>query len=140
MPAFELHVRTSGEGDVIDLTSNVTSCIAQTSVRHGLVCVFVVGSTASITTIEFEPGLVEDLPVSLERLAPRDGEYQHEHRWHDDNGHSHVRAAVMGPSVTVPVIDGDIPLGTWQQIVLVELDTRRRERRVVVQVIGDALP
>jgi secondary thiamine-phosphate synthase enzyme len=98
----------------------------------------VVGSTAALTTLEYEPGLVEhDLAAALERLAPRAGRYVHEETWHDDNGHSHVRAALIGPSLALPVVDGDLPLGTWQQAVLVDVDTRPRQRRVVVTVVGE---
>ena len=99
--------------------------------------VLVVGSTAAITTLEFEPGLLKDIPRVLERIAPADDVYQHELTWHDDNGHSHVKAALLGPSITVPVADGRMTLGTWQQIVLIELDTRPRDRLVVVQAMGE---
>ncbi len=103
----------------------------------GYVVIFV-GSTAGITTTEFEPGLVNnDLEALFERLAPEDGRYLHEETWHDDNGHSHVRASLLGASLTIPVIDGRMPLGTWQQIVLLDFDTRGRTRNVIVQVIGE---
>jgi secondary thiamine-phosphate synthase enzyme len=112
-------------------------CIAKSGMRNGLSTAFVVGSTAAITTMEYEPGLLEDLPRVLERIIPSDDVYRHELTWHDDNGHSHVKAALLGPSVTVPVADGVMTLGTWQQIVLIELDTRPRDRQVVVQVLGE---
>jgi len=105
--------------------------------RQGIATVFVVGSTAGITTIEFEPGAVADLNRLFEELAPRDAEYQHHLRWGDDNGSSHVRAALLGPSLTVPFAEGDLLLGTWQQIMLVEFDTRPRDREIVIQVIGE---
>ena len=98
---------------------------------------FVPGSTAGLTTVEFEPGLVRDLPVAFERIAPRDATYHHEETWHDGNGHSHVRASTIGPSLTVPVAAGGLVLGTWQQIILVDFDNRARERRVVVTVLGN---
>jgi secondary thiamine-phosphate synthase enzyme len=131
-----VEVRTRGEGDVLDLTPEVRAAISRSKLRDGIACVFVVGSTAAITTIEFEPGLVEDVAVALERVAPEDARYAHEARWGDDNGHSHVRAALIGPSVCIPIVDGALVLGTWQQVVLCELDTRGRERKVVVQVVG----
>ncbi len=98
----------------------------------------VVGSTAALTTLEYEPGLVNhDVATALERLAPQDAEYEHEKTWHDDNGHSHIRASLIGPSLALPVIDGTVPLGTWQQVVLVDMDTRPRSRTVAVTVVGD---
>jgi secondary thiamine-phosphate synthase enzyme len=130
-------IATTGQGDVHDVTSVAAGAVSQSGLRSGILTVFVVGSTAGITTLEFEPGVVADLDRALESLAPRHGEYQHHLRWHDDNGSSHVRAALVGPSVTVPMIDGRMVLGTWQQIALVELDTRGRQREVVVQVMGE---
>src|SRR5688572_18710649 len=114
----QLSYETSGEGDMLDISAGVQRALLEADLRAGLVTVFVIGSTAAITTIEFEPGLQRDLPEALERIAPRDGAYEHEHRWHDDNGHSHVRASLIGPSLTLPVVDGRLTLGTWQQIVL----------------------
>jgi secondary thiamine-phosphate synthase enzyme len=127
-------VRTSGQGDVQDITRLVAD--AARAVRDGVVTVFVVGSTAAITTIEFEPGAVEDLNALFESLAPRDGEYRHHQRWGDDNGSSHVRAALLGPSLTIPIVRGELTLGTWQQIVLVEMDTRPREREIILQIMA----
>lgn len=138
--ASEWVVRTRGEVQVVDLTDEVRKRVRESGVREGIACVFVVGSTAAVTTLEFEPGLAEeDLPNALDRLFPRHGagvEYGHERMWRDGNGHSHVRAAFLGPSLTVPVVGGEPVLGTWQQVVLVELDNKPRERRVVVQVVG----
>ena len=111
--------------------------LAQSGVRAGIVTVFVVGSTAAITTIEFEPGAVHDLNAVFEELAPRAGEYRHHLRWNDDNGSSHVRAALLGPSITVPFVEGELSLGTWQQIALFEFDTRPRRRQLIVQIIGE---
>ena len=130
-------VNTSGQGDAHDITDSVRRAIAEGGVRSGIATVLVVGSTASITTIEFEPGAVADLNRLFDRLAPRGADYQHHLRWGDDNGSSHVRAALLGPSVTVPFTDLALELGTWQQIMLLEFDTRAREREVVVQIIGE---
>ena len=131
------HVRTTGQGDAHDLTAAVATAVRESKCRAGLATVFVVGSTAVITTIEFEDGVIHDLNRVLEHLAPRSADYQHHLRWHDDNGSSHVRAGLIGPSVTVPFVDGTPTLGTWQQIILLECDTRGRDREVVVQVIGE---
>lgn len=121
---------------MIDITEQVAAAVLDSTVGSGVVTVFVVGSTAAITTIEFEPGLMLDLPAALERLAPKGAGYEHERRWHDDNGHSHVRASIIGPSLSVPITEGKLTLGTWQQIVLIELDTRARTREVVVQIVS----
>jgi secondary thiamine-phosphate synthase enzyme len=130
-------ISTSGQGDAHDLTSAVASTVAKSKIRNGIVTVFVVGSTAGLTTIEFEPGAVHDLNEVFETLAPRDGEYRHHLRWGDDNGSSHARAALLGPSITVPFKDGKLLLGTWQQIALFEFDTRPRQREIVVQILGE---
>ena len=132
-----IDVRTTGQGDVRDLTDAVGRAVSAAALESGIATVFVTGSTAGITTIEFEPGVVSDLDRVFERLAPRRGEYAHHLRWGDDNGSSHVRAAMLGPSVTVPVVGGRLALGTWQQIVLVEFDTGPRERHVIVQAVGE---
>lgn len=133
-----LHVDSRGDGQVLDITAEVSRLVAQSGITDGLVCVFVVGSTAAITTTEAEPGLVDhDLLAFFERIAPAGIEYQHERTWNDDNGHAHVRASAVGPSLTVPLVDGRMTLGTWQQIVLIDFDTRPRRREVVVQVVGD---
>ena len=129
-------IDTSGQGDTRDLTPLVTRVIAESSMTSGLATIAVVGSTAGITTIEFEPGAVADLNALWEVLAPRDGDYQHHLRWGDDNGSSHVRAAMLGPSVSIPFDEGRLCVGTWQQVVLVEFDTRPRRRDVVIQLIA----
>jgi secondary thiamine-phosphate synthase enzyme len=132
-------VATHGNTQVIDITASVARAIQAAGIRDGLVCVFVVGSTASITTTEAEPGLVtHDLKAFFERIAPEDDYYKHEATWGDDNGHAHVRASAVGPSLTVPLVGGQMTLGTWQQIVLIDFDTRGRQREIVVQVVGDA--
>jgi len=130
------HIQTSGQGDARDVTKLVAGDLARAAVTAGIVNIAVIGSTAGITTIEFEPGAVSDLNGLLERLAPRDGEYRHHLRWGDDNGSSHVRAALVGPSITIPIVDRALCLGTWQQIVLLEFDTQARRREVIVQLIG----
>ncbi|HKE84842.1 MAG TPA: secondary thiamine-phosphate synthase enzyme YjbQ [Vicinamibacterales bacterium] len=129
-------IETQGQGDVQDVTSLVSRVIRKSSMTAGLATIAVVGSTAGVTTIEFEPGAVADLNRVWEQLAPRDGEYQHHLRWGDDNGSSHVRAAMLGPSLSIPFDDGRLCVGTWQQIVLIEFDTRGRTREIVVQLIG----
>ncbi len=130
-------VSTSGQGDAHDMTAVVRRAVKDAGIGDGLATVFVIGSTAGMTTIEFEPGAVHDLNAVFERLAPRGGSYQHHLRWGDDNGSSHVRAALLGPSVTVPVKEGELLLGPWQQIALFEFDTQPRRRDVIVQVVGE---
>ena len=129
--------RTSGQGDLRDVTGAVAAAVAGSGLSAGIVTVAVVGSTAGVTTIEYEPGAVADFDAALERLAPRHGAYRHHERWGDDNGSSHVRAALLGPSLTLPFTDGRVRLGRWQQIVLAELDTRPRSRQVIVQMLGE---
>ena len=133
----KLQIPTKGQGDARDITEQVASVVSASAARTGIATVFVVGSTAGLTTIEFEPGAIADLNGLFETLAPRDGEYRHHLRWGDDNGSSHVRSALLGPSLTVPFVDGALTLGTWQQIMLLEFDTRPRKREVVVQIVGE---
>jgi secondary thiamine-phosphate synthase enzyme len=130
-------IATTGQGDAHDITAVVTAAVGASGQHAGIATVSVVGSTAAITTIEFEPGAIADLNDVLETLAPRHGEYAHHLRWGDDNGSSHVRAALLGPSVTIPFAAGELALGRWQQIMLLECDTRPRARDLVVQVIGE---
>src|SRR5262245_4268805 len=132
-----LEISTTGQGDTHDVTGVVARAVAESDIRAGIVTVFVVGSTAGVTTIEFESGALHDLDAVFEALAPRNAEYRHHLRWGDDNGSSHVRAALLGPSVTVPFKDGQLLLGTWQQIALIELDTRPRRREIVLQIVGE---
>ena len=132
-----LRLKTKGQGDAHDITDGVRRAVAESGLTAGIATVFVVGSTAGITSIEFEPGAIADLNRLFDHLAPRDAEYEHHLRWGDDNGSSHVRAALLGPSITVPVTDGAPILGTWQQIILLEFDTRPREREVIVQLVGE---
>lgn len=131
------HVSTRGSSQIIDVTPNVAEVVRDRGLREGQALVFVSGSTAGLTTVEFEPGLVRDLTEAFERLAPQGHHYHHEDRWHDGNGHSHVRASLLGPSLVVPVKDGTLMLGTWQQIVLVDFDNRPRQRDIVVQLTGE---
>ena len=132
-----ISVKTKGEVDIIDLTDQIEETVSNSELKNGIVTVFVPGSTGALTTIEYEPGLLEDLPATFERLVPRNISYEHEKRWHDGNGHSHVRASILGPSLTVPFNDSKLILGTWQQIVFIELDVRSRARNIVLQIIGE---
>ncbi|MBN1297931.1 YjbQ family protein [bacterium] len=129
--------KTRGSGDTIDLTPSIQRSLADCGLKNGTVTVFVPGSTASVTTMEWEPGVVDDFRDALERAAPESREYKHHLRWQDGNGHSHVRAAWIGPSLTIPFTDGNLTLGTWQQIVLVDFDTTPRQRRLILQILGE---
>ncbi len=133
----ELHLDTEGEGDVVNITPDLGGLLNATGLRSGLLTVFVSGSTAALTTIEFEPGLEEDLKKALNRLVPDDIPYAHNKTWSDGNGHSHIRASIIGPSLTIPFKDGRLTLGTWQQVVLVEMDIRSRSRQLIIQIIGE---
>jgi secondary thiamine-phosphate synthase enzyme len=128
---------TEGYSDVVDITSEVEKVIDESGVRNGIVCITVTGSTASVTTIEFEPALVQDMKDLLEKIAPRTQRSMHSETWGDDNGFSHLRASLMGPGISLPVSEGRLQTGTWQQVVLIDHDNRSRERKVRVQVIGD---
>ena len=133
----ELTVSTSGHGDMHDLTQRVAATVAKSKIKVGIVNVFNVGSTAAVGTIEFEPGLQQDLPEILNKLIPPSRSYGHEQAWHDGNGHSHLQATLLGPSLTVPVVSGKLVLGTWQQIFHLECDVRGRKRTVIITVNGD---
>jgi secondary thiamine-phosphate synthase enzyme len=128
---------THGHGDMHDLTDRVAAVVGRSKIRTGIAHVFTVGSTAAVGTIEFEPGLRKDLPAILDRLMPPSREYGHEQTWHDGNGHSHLQATTLGPGLSVPVGDGELILGTWQQIFHLECDIRARERTIVVTVMGE---
>jgi len=132
-----IKIETSGEVQIIDITVQVQALLAKRNLNDGLATVFVPGSTATVTTIEYEPGLIADIKKALDRIAPKDGHYEHDQRWHDGNGHSHVRASFLKPSVTIPFSNTTLMLGTWQQLVFIELDVRPRSRTIVVQLIGD---
>jgi secondary thiamine-phosphate synthase enzyme len=133
----QITLHTKGNGDIIDITGDVAGAVAAAEIASGTVTVFIAGSTAGVTTVEYEPGLVADLQELWERIAPSDIEYQHNRRWGDGNGHSHVRASLLGASLAVPFKDNRLMLGTWQQIVVVDFDNRARSRQVILQLMGD---
>lgn len=133
--AGALRLATRGDGHVVDLTEGVARVVATSGVRTGVACVFAVGSTAAVSTMEHEPGGVADLQALLDRLIPREERYQHNVRNADTNAHAHLRAALIGPSESIPVVDGRLGLGTWQQVVLVDFDDRPRDRTVLVHVL-----
>ena len=133
----QIKISSKSENDIIDITEQVADAISESGISNGTITVFVSGSTGAITTIEYEPGLVKDFPEMLSRVAPDDINYEHEQRWHDGNGRSHVKASLVGPSLTVPFKDRQLLLGTWQQIVFLELDTKARTRTLVLQIIGE---
>ncbi|MFQ5986781.1 MAG: secondary thiamine-phosphate synthase enzyme YjbQ [Thermoplasmata archaeon] len=128
---------TQGEIEIRDLTSELTEIIGRSGLRMGIACVFSSSSTSAITTLEYEPGLLQDVPRALERLFPKGLEYEHQKTWQDGNGHSHVRAAFLGPSLSIPFDGGRPVLGTWQQVVFIDLDNKPRQRQVLVQLVGE---
>jgi secondary thiamine-phosphate synthase enzyme len=132
-----IEFKTRGNGDMIDITSDVSQAVANSGLMEGAAVIFVPGATGALTTIEYEPGLVRDMHDALERLAPQNLEYAHNLRWGDGNGHSHIRASLIGPSLTVPFTDGRLMLGTWQQIIFLDLDNRARQRKIIVQIMGE---
>lgn len=131
-----INVQTSAETDVVDITPLVNGEISRREIRNGFITLFIPGSTAALTTIEFESGVINDLKKAIERMAPRESYYEHNERWGDGNGYSHVRAALLGPSLLIPLIEGRMALGTWQQIVLLDFDNRPRKRQIVFQAFG----
>jgi secondary thiamine-phosphate synthase enzyme len=132
-----IQLKLSRENDIIDVTKQTSDALRESELNNGIVNIFVAGSTAAVTTIEYEPGLRYDFPKMLSRIAPKDIQYRHDETWHDGNGHSHVRASLVGPSLTIPFSNGALLLGTWQQIVMLELDTRPRERVLTIQMLGE---
>ena len=133
----KINIKTKGNCDVIDITDAVNEVLKKIDIDNGCVSLFHVGSTAGLTTVEYEPGLANhDLAEAFERIAPQMGTYQHELTWHDDNGHAHIRATLLGPSLTVPVIEAKLTLGTWQQIILIDFDTSPRNRTIICQIIS----
>jgi secondary thiamine-phosphate synthase enzyme len=134
--AGEIDISTKGELDMLDITPVLEKLIDDSGMLDGIVTIFVPGATGALTTMEFEPGVVEDLRAAIQRMAPDDLEYQHHLKWKDGNGQSHVRAALIGPSVAFPLREGRVPFGTWQQVVFIELDVRPRKRKLLVQIIG----
>ncbi len=132
----KIEIQTRGNCHVVDITDEVRTVLGQFEESEGTLTVFNVGSTAGITTTEFEPGLAKfDLEAAFEKIAPEHARYEHEQTWHDDNGHAHVRASLLGPSLSIPVVDGSLALGTWQQIILIDFDTRARTRTIVCQMV-----
>jgi len=132
-----LALQTRKEGELVDITGKVEAAIQAGKIENGVAFLFVPGSTGALTTIEYEPGLAVDFPKALEKLVPAKGSYEHEERWHDGNGHSHVKASLLGPDLFVPFQKKKLMLGTWQQVVFVEMDVRPRSRTVIIQVIGE---
>jgi len=133
----ELVLRTTAETDIVDLTGQIQDQLSRSGIVSGILVLFVPGSTGALTTIEYESGVLEDLKRVIEQLAPRDNHYEHDQRWGDGNGYSHVRAAFMKPSLSIPIQNGRLALGTWQQIVLLDFDNRPRDRRVLIQILGE---
>ena len=133
----EIRLNTKGFGDTIDITDDVSKVVGDSAIADGLVTVFCPGSTGTITTIEYESGVIRDLQQSLERIAPVDAKYEHNLRWGDGNGFSHVRAALLKPSLSIPLLGGKLVLGTWQQIVFIDFDNRERRRNIIVQIVGE---
>jgi secondary thiamine-phosphate synthase enzyme len=132
----DFEVETRGDCDILDVTGALTEAVRDTGIRDGIVCAFVAGSTAALSHVEYEPGLLRDIPEVLDKIAPP-GDYHHHETWDDGNGHSHVRSTLMGPSIAIPVREGALPLGTWQQVILLDFDNRPRRRKVLVQVVGE---
>ena len=130
-----IQVSTKGRRDVIDITHNISDVISRNKVKNGIIVIFVPGSTAALTTIEYEPGLKQDIDEYLERIFPYSADYHHHNTWHDDNGAAHLQASLIGPSITVPIAEGRLTIGTWQQVVLIDCDTRPRKRDLVAQII-----
>jgi secondary thiamine-phosphate synthase enzyme len=133
----QIFVQSTGRTDIIDLTEQVSGVLRDSFVQNGAVTLFIPGSTAALTTIEFESGVVNDLKKAIDRIVPENMYYEHNERWRDGNGYSHVRAALIGPSLYIPVVEGKMTLGTCQQIVLLDFDNRPRERRIVIQISGE---
>jgi len=136
---YKLELDTLGKNEVVDVTEDVRAILRRSSITEGQVLIFVPGATGALSTVEYEPGLVRDIPLLMERLIPEKDRYHHNETWHDGNGHSHLRATLVGPSLTVPFSGGQMILGTWQQIVFLEFDNKPHHRQLVVQVMGEAL-
>jgi secondary thiamine-phosphate synthase enzyme len=133
----KLHLKTRGFNDIIDITPRLRDLLSESGLNDGHVIVFVPGSTGGLTTIEYEPGLLRDIPEMLEKIAPMNAGYHHDNTWHDGNGYAHLRAALIGPSITIPFEDGGMQLGTWQQVVFIDFDNRTRQRSLHVQIYGE---
>jgi len=135
--ATEISIKTTEKTDILDLTPKVREVMKRSDIQNGTVTLFTPGSTAALTTIEYERGVIDDLKKAIERMAPEDLYYEHNERWGDGNGYSHVRSALVGPSLHIPMIDGKLTLGTWQQIVLLDFDNRPRKRKIIIQILGE---
>ena len=133
---MRISIKTKGFNDVIDITSKIEEVVKGSKIKEGLVNIFVSGSTAGLTLLEYEPGVVADLKTTLEKIAPMEGEYAHEQAWHDGNGYAHIRSALLKPSLSVPIKDGGMILGTWQQIVLIDFDNKARSREIHITVVS----
>lgn len=133
----QIELKTKGNAQIIDITGRIREALNETGMKNGTVTVFVVGSTGGLTTVEYEPGLIKDLDDLFERLAPSDASYAHDATWGDANGHSHIRASLIGPSLAIPFIKGELTLGTWQQVVFIDFDHRPRSRKIIVQFTGN---
>ena len=133
----EITFDTTGNGDIVDLTDDLRRVVKMSSIHSGTITVFVPGSTGALTTVEYEPGLVKDIPELFEKLVPSGREYHHDETWHDGNGFSHLRSALVGPDITIPFVSGELTLGRWQQVVFLEFDNRERSRTVVLQLMGE---
>ena len=134
---FSLALNTRGDADIHDITDAIAQQVSRSGLKNGAVTVFCPSATSGLTTIEFESGALSDLQRLFDEIAPQNREYAHNARWHDGNGHSHIRAALLGPSLTIPFVNGELTLGTWQQVIYVDFDNRPRRRELVLQVIGD---
>jgi len=132
-----IQINTGGRGETINVTSEIAREVNNSGVNSGVVTVFIPGSTAGVTTVEFEPGLVADMKAMWERIIPEEMNYEHNKAWGDGNGHSHVRASLLGPSITIPFINKRLTLGTWQQIVIIDFDARPRSREIILQITGE---
>jgi secondary thiamine-phosphate synthase enzyme len=132
-----LHFSTKGKNQIINITSDVNMAIKKSGISDGIINIFVIGSTAGITTIEYEPGLVKDLSEVFERIAPANDNYHHNNRWQDGNGYAHVRSSLLGPSISIPIIESIMALGNWQQVVLIDFDNRPRDRKILCKIIGE---
>ena len=132
-----IQISTRGNADVHDITAQISRVVNESEIRNGTVTIFCPSSTSALTTIEYESGCVSDLQRLFDEIIPQNREYAHNARWHDGNGHSHIRAALLGPSLTIPFVEGDLTLGTWQQVIYVDFDVRSRYRELVLQIIGD---
>ena len=135
--AKRIKLQTKGRDDVVDVTGEVEDFVSESKIKNGMANIFISGSTGSITTIEYEPGLVQDIKTIDEKLIPSSVSYAHDQTWGDANGYAHLRASIIGPSLTVPIVDGELTLGTWQQIIVIDHDNRPRSREVVIQVMGE---